>query len=96
MKIARGNTRKIVKLVGEIQTLVGSAKGTVLNDRNPNMMDDLLPMLDRAFGLCLDVTGMYEPIRERANTARTRHSESGGKSPAKKSNRKVTKPTVGG
>lgn len=67
MKIAKGNTRKIVKLVGEIQSLVGRSKGTVLNDRNPNMMDDLLPMLDKAFDLCLEITGMYEPIRERAN-----------------------------
>lgn len=65
MKIARGNTRKIVKLVGEIQNLVGGAKGTVLNDRNPFMMDDLLPMLDKAFDLCLEVTGMYEQIVER-------------------------------
>lgn len=67
MKIAKGNTRKIVKLVGEIQTLVGIAKGTAMNDRNPNLMDDLLPALDKAFDLCLEITGMYEPIRERAN-----------------------------
>lgn len=67
MKIAKGNTRKIVKLVGDIQTLIGSARGSVLNDRNPYAIDDTIKNLEKAFELCLEITGMYEPIRERAN-----------------------------
>lgn len=68
MKIAKGRTRKIVRLVGEIQALIGSAKGNVLNDRNPYAIDDAMQNLEKAFDLCLDITGMYEPIKERANT----------------------------
>ena len=54
MKIARGNTRKIIVMVGDVQTLIGRAKGDVMNDRDPNSMDKILPALEKAFELCLD------------------------------------------
>ena len=69
MKIARGNTRKIIVMVGEIQSLVSSSKGHVMNDRDPNSMDKILPALDKAFELCLEITGMYYQIETQANKA---------------------------
>lgn len=63
MKTARGNVRKILIKVGEIQSLVGAARGQALNDRDPYMMDKLIPSLEKAFELCLEIRGEYEPVR---------------------------------
>lgn len=61
-KIARGNTRKIILKVGKIQDLIGIANASVLNDRDPNRMDKIIPALECAFELCLSITAMYDPV----------------------------------
>lgn len=61
-KVARGNTRRIIMKVGEIQQLVGVARGAAWDDRNPDRMERLISALDRAHELCIDITGMYAPV----------------------------------
>ena len=61
-KRARGNARKIIVLVGDIQDLIGEAQGAYLNDRAPDRAAKVLNALETAFGKCLEITGMYEPV----------------------------------
>lgn len=58
---AKGNTKIILGKVGEIQSLVGQAKGGYVNDLNPNRARDVIEALDKAFELCIEITGMYDP-----------------------------------
>ncbi len=46
-------------MLGRIQDLVGSAKHAYLDDRSPNRADRLLPLLDEAFDLCVQVRSAY-------------------------------------
>ena len=59
---ARGNTKIILEKVGEIQNLIGSAKGKHDNDRNPDAHEQAQNELQRAFDLCLEIRDMYEPF----------------------------------
>ena len=61
-KRARGNARKIIVLVGDIQDLIGEAQGAYLNDRASDRAAKVLNALETAFGKCLEITGMYEPV----------------------------------
>ena len=63
-KRARGNARKIIVLVGDIQDLIGEAQGAYLNDRASDRAAKVLNALETAFGKCLEITGMYEPVEE--------------------------------
>ena len=61
-KIPRGNSRKLILCLGDIQFLIGSARGAAMNDRDTNRMTHVLEALDKAFQLCLDARGLYSPI----------------------------------
>jgi len=59
---ARGNTRKLLKMVDEIQGHVSVAKGLAWDDRSTDRMKPLQDELDKAFELCVEITSMYEPV----------------------------------
>jgi hypothetical protein len=65
MKKARGNTRIILEKVGEIQQLVGSVKSDMLNDRNPYAIDRAMDDIEKAFQICLEITGMYDQVPQK-------------------------------
>lgn len=61
---ARGNTKVIINKVTEIQTLIGNAKSAYQNDGGHNRVDraeTVQSNLDKAFQLCLEIRGMYDP-----------------------------------
>lgn len=59
---ARGKTREILKLVGQIQDLVGQARGNHWNDRDQAAFAMAQNQLKEAFDICLKITSMYEPV----------------------------------
>jgi hypothetical protein len=59
---ARGNTRTIIKKVGEIQNLVGEAKGLHLDDKDQAAFALAQKKLDEAFNICLEITSLYDPV----------------------------------
>jgi hypothetical protein len=59
---ARGNTKIIIEKVGRIQTLVGQAQATYQNDRSSDRADKIIPQLQEAFELCLEIRNMYDPL----------------------------------
>jgi hypothetical protein len=59
---ARGQVRKLLIVIGELQSLVGTARAFHENDRDPNGYVNGQDALTRAFELCLDATSEYEPI----------------------------------
>lgn len=65
MKKARGEIRRILIVVGKIQSLAGKAQGVYFNDRQANRADALIPILQEMFDLCLDILGDYDPILEK-------------------------------
>lgn len=61
---ATGKIRQIVKRVGQIQNLVGKARGAYWNDRQADRAEAVITPLEEAFKLCLEITGEYDPIPE--------------------------------
>ncbi|MCR8641463.1 hypothetical protein NV379_02225 [Paenibacillus sp. N1-5-1-14] len=61
---ARGKTRDILKLVGEIQLLVGSAKANQDNDRDRISHEVAQKQLEKAHELCIQIRSMYDPIED--------------------------------
>ena len=59
---ARGNVKKILLMVGEIQDLVGDARGLHWNDRDDNAFALAQNKLEQALNLCVEATSMYDPI----------------------------------
>ena len=59
---AKGNTKKILQKVGEIQDLVGLAMANHANDKNTDAYEKGQEQLKKAFDICLEITGMYDPI----------------------------------
>lgn len=65
---ARGNTAVILRKVGQIQDFVGQGIGYHMDDRNPNGYELGQAALQKAFALCLEITGMYDQLpQERKN-----------------------------
>lgn len=60
--VPRGNVRKILVLVGEVQDSVGKAKGIAYDDRNLERITHLIEALDLAFDKCLEIRNLYAPI----------------------------------
>ncbi|WP_103108584.1 hypothetical protein [Brevibacillus reuszeri] len=58
----RGKTREIIKLVDEIQTLVGNAKSLHDDDQNRDGHAMAQQQLEKAFEKCIQIRGMYDPI----------------------------------
>ena len=59
---ARGETRKLLIVIGELQSLIGTARALHENDRDPMGYTRGQNALSKAFELCLDATSRYEPI----------------------------------
>lgn len=59
---AIGNTKKILLLVGQIQDRIGKAQVVATDDRDPQRMTKLLTALSGAFDICIEITGMYDPV----------------------------------
>jgi len=62
MEKATGNTRKLLKVLGEIQGLACGAKGAYQNDRDPNRYEHVVEPLNQIFNLCVRERGKYEPL----------------------------------
>jgi hypothetical protein len=62
---ARGQVRKLLIAIRELQSLIGTAKAFHENDRDPNGYVKGQAALTHAFELCLDATGGYEPMPQR-------------------------------
>ena len=62
---ARGNVRKLLIVIGKLQSLIGSAETNHNNDRDPNGFDKGQTALREAFQLCIDATSKYDPVVER-------------------------------
>lgn len=60
---ARGRTREILKTVGEIQKLIGSAHGLHYNDKDQEGFATAQKKLEEAHDLCIKITSMYDPIK---------------------------------
>jgi hypothetical protein len=55
LRVTRRPTRgELLRVIGELQTLVGIAKSAYENDRDPNRESSVRAPLDRAFELCVD------------------------------------------
>lgn len=59
---ARGNTKIILEKVGEVQHLIGKAKGMHDNDRDVNAHEIAQKLLAEAFDLCVEIRNMYDPL----------------------------------
>ena len=60
--IAKGNTRKIIRMVNEVDDLIGRAHALHANDRDPNGFEKAQNCLIDALGLCRDIRDMYDPV----------------------------------
>ena len=58
---ARGQTKKLLTTIRELQTLAGRAKAIYQNDRDRYTADKLVPVLDEMFDKCLEASSEYEP-----------------------------------
>lgn len=61
-KQARGEVRRLLKIIGEIQGLVGEAKNQYANDRSMSAYEKGQNALDKAFRLCIQATSAYDPV----------------------------------
>lgn len=54
MNVTRKPSRKtLLRVIGELQTLVGEAKGGYMNDRGKDRWEAVVKPLEKAFDLCL-------------------------------------------
>ncbi len=61
---AKGTNLKLVKALGEIQTLSGRALGAFRNDRDPMRAEHVCQPLERIFELCVNARSLYRPNDE--------------------------------
>lgn len=54
--------RELLKALGTVQDLVGRAKGITWDDKNPNRIQNLIPVLEQAFNICVDAQGFDPPV----------------------------------
>lgn len=62
MKKAKGEVRRLLIVIGELQDKIGMAKGQHDNDRDMMAFEKAQKLLDEAFRLCIETTGEYERI----------------------------------
>ena len=62
MKHARGDIRKLLTIIGEIQDRVGMAKSWHENDRDPSAWERGQELLQEAFDLCIVATSPFYPV----------------------------------
>jgi len=61
MKKAKGETRKLLKVIIDLQGKIGYAKGLHYNDRSQTAFEQAQDILQQAFELCVETTGDYDP-----------------------------------
>lgn len=62
MKIeSKPNRRQLLRVIGELQDLIGRANALHANDRDPNGFEKAQAALDEAFQLCLDARSFDPP-----------------------------------
>ena len=64
MKIAKGEVKRLLKALDEIQVLAGSAKNGYLNDVVPDRYGKVVPPLDEIFDICVRERGRFESSEE--------------------------------
>jgi len=62
MKIAKGEVRRLLKTLQEIQNLAGRAKSGYLDDVNPDRYSKVVPPLDEIFDICVREQGRFRPL----------------------------------
>ena len=62
---ARGEVRKLLIVIGKLQSLIGGAESNHNNDKDPCGFEKGQKKLREAFQLCIDATGNYDQIVER-------------------------------
>lgn len=55
------NRKELVAVIQRLQDLIGRAKGSAQNDRDPNRMENILAPLDEGFNLCVDAVSFDPP-----------------------------------
>jgi len=58
--MSKPNRKQLIRVIQELQDLLGQARGAALDDRNINRMRDLLRPLDQGFDLCVESL-QYDP-----------------------------------
>ena len=65
MKHARGNVRKLLIVIGKLQSLIGKAESEHQNDRSRDGFEHGQKALRQAFDLCIEATSQYHPVVEK-------------------------------
>jgi len=61
---ARGKTRELLLVIGDLQDKVGLARAYHYADTDPTGFEKAQSLLDEAFELCISTTGKYEPVEK--------------------------------
>lgn len=62
MKKATGDVKRLLIVLGDIQTLAGRAKSAYQNDRDICRADHVVPPLEEIFNKCVEERGRFEPL----------------------------------
>jgi hypothetical protein len=60
----RGEEKKLIIVIGKLQTLISNARNNHYNDRDPNSFERGQAELNEAFELCIETTGRYDRVEE--------------------------------
>ena len=60
---AKPSRKELVAVIQRLQSLIGRAKASAQNDRDPNRMEAILAPLDEGFNLCLEAVSFDPPQR---------------------------------
>lgn len=59
---ARGEVRRLLQVIGELQELIGAAYGAYWTDRAVDRATKVIEPLEKAHSICLKTTGAYDPV----------------------------------
>ena len=62
MKHARGEIRKLIVIISELQGKIGMARGLHYADTDPHGFEKAQRLLEEAFDLCVHATSPYFPV----------------------------------
>lgn len=61
-KVARGEVRRLLLVINELQGMVGQALGDYMNDRSQERAKKVITTLTNAHSLCIEATSKYDPV----------------------------------
>jgi hypothetical protein len=61
MKKARGEVKRLLRIIGDLQSKVGYARSLHYNDRSQTAFGEAQNILKEAFDLCVKTTSDYDP-----------------------------------